>query len=43
MQYGHLLVMSVVNIVMPFILIAVGEQTDRLRARVDPQRDRAAR
>jgi drug/metabolite transporter (DMT)-like permease len=27
MQYAHLLVMSVVNIVLPFILITVGEQT----------------
>ncbi len=27
MQYAHLLVMSVVNIVLPFILISVGEQT----------------
>jgi drug/metabolite transporter (DMT)-like permease len=27
MQYGHLLVMSVINIVLPFILITVGEQT----------------
>ena len=27
MQYGHLLVMSVVNIVLPFILITVGEQS----------------
>jgi drug/metabolite transporter (DMT)-like permease len=26
-QYGHLLVMAVVNIVMPFILITVGEQS----------------
>jgi drug/metabolite transporter (DMT)-like permease len=26
-QYGHLLVMALVNIVVPFILIAVGEQT----------------
>ena len=27
MQYAHLLVMSVINIVIPFILITVGEQT----------------
>jgi len=26
-QYGHLLVMAVVNVVLPFILITVGEQT----------------
>ena len=26
-QYGHLLVMAIVNIVLPFILISVGEQT----------------
>jgi drug/metabolite transporter (DMT)-like permease len=26
-MYGHLLVMSVINIVLPFVLIAVGEQT----------------
>ncbi len=41
-QYGHLLVMSVINIVIPFTLITVRRAVDRLRAGLDPQRDRAA-
>ena len=41
-MYGHLLVMAIVNIVLPFTLITVGEQSIDSALAVDPQLDGAA-